>query len=111
MTVYLKENTRPENDVLIIGNISWYYLLADRKTENRFFYQLPPAEISDQLRDEFYQELRQKPSDWIVLPGYPEDRDRMDDALGGLRNFLETNEGYRREDYDDFEIYIGSSLK
>ena len=111
LTVYLKENTRPENDVLIIGNSSWYYLLADRKTENRFFYQLPPAEISDQLRDEFYQELRRKPSDWIVLPGYPEDRDRMDDALGGLRNFLETNEGYRREDYDDFEIYIGSSLK
>ena len=68
-------------------------------------------EISDGLRDDFYEELRQKPSDWIALPGTPEDRDRIDDALGGLRSFLESDEGYQREEYDDFEIYIGSSLR
>ena len=111
LTAYLKENTNAEDDVLIIGNSSWYYLLADRKTENRFFYQLPPVEISDRLRDEFYEELRQKQSDWIALPGSLEDRDRMDDSLGGLRNFLETEAGYRREDHDDFEVYIGSSIE
>ena len=111
LTAYLKENTDAEDDVLIIGNSSWYYLLTDRKTENRYFYQLPPLEISDRLREDFYKELLQKPADWIVLPGYPEDRDRMDDALGGLRSFLETDAGYHREDYDDFEIYIGSSIK
>ena len=111
LTAYLKENTDAEDDVLIIGNSSWYYLMADRKTENRFFYQLPPVEISDGLRDEFYEELRQKPSDWIALPGTPEDRDRMDDALGGLRHYLEADAGYQREEYDDFELYIGSSLK
>lgn len=111
LTAYLKENTNAEDDVLIIGNSSWYYLLSDRKTENRFFYQLPPMEISDGLRDDFYEELRQKPSDWIALPGTPEDRDRIDDALGGLRSFLESDEGYQREEYDDFEIYIGSSLR
>ncbi len=111
LTAYLKDNTGTEDDVLIIGNSSWYYLLADRKTENRFFYQLPPMEISEQLRDDFYEELRQRPSDWIILPGYPEDRDRMDDALGGLRHFLETDAGYQREDYDDFEVYFGSSIE
>ena len=111
LTAYLKDNTATEDDVLIIGNSSWYYLLADRKTENRFFYQLPPMEISEQLRDDFYEELRQRPSDWIILPGYPEDRDRMDDALGGLRSFLETDAGYQREDYDDFEVYFGSSIE
>lgn len=111
LTAYLKENTDAEDDVLIIGNSSWYYLMADRKTENRFFYQLPPVEISDGLRDEFYEELRQKPSDWIALPGTPEDRDRMDDALGGLRHYLEADAGYQREEYDDFELYIGSSFK
>ena len=111
LTAYLKENTNAEDDVLIIGNSSWYYLLSDRKTENRFFYQLPPMEISDGLRDDFYEELRRKPSDWIALPGTPEDRDRIDDALGGLRSFLESDEGYQREEYEDFEIYIGSSLR
>ena len=104
------EEARPLK-VLVIGNSSWYYLLSGRKTENRFFYQLPPMEISDGLRDYFYEELRQKPSDWIALPGTPEDRDRIDDALGGLRSFLESDEGYQREEYDDFEIYIGSSLR
>ena len=111
LTAYLKENTEAEDDVLIIGNSSWYYLLSDRKTENRYFYQLPPLEISDGLREDFYKELLQKPADWIVLPGYPEDRDRMDDALGGLRSFLETDAGYQREDHDDFEIFIESSIK
>ena len=111
LTAYLKENTEAEDDVLIIGNSSWYYLLTDRKTENRYFYQLPPLEISEVHRDDFYEELRQKPSDWIALPGYREERDWMNEALGGLRSFLETDAGYRREDYDEFEIYIGSSIK
>ena len=108
LTSYLKENTGAEDDVLVIGNSSWYYLLADRKTENRFFYQLPPMEISDQLRDEFYEELRQKPADCVVLPGYREDRERMDNLLGGIRSFLETETGYQREEYDDFEVYLRS---
>ena len=111
LTAYLKENTTAKDDVLVIGNSCWYYLLADRKTENRYFYQLPPMEISASLREDFYKELRQKPSDCIVLPGYREDRDRADDALGGLRSFLESKAGYQRENYDDFEVYFGSSTK
>ena len=110
LTAYLKENTTAEDDVLVIGNSSWYYLLADRKTQNRFFYQLPPLEISDQLRDEFYEELRQKPADCIVLPGWQEDRDRTDNLLGGIRGVLE-EDGYRREEYDEFEAYFRSSIK
>ena len=111
ITAYLKENTTAEDDVLVVGNSCWYYLLADRKTENRYFYQLPPMEISASLREDFYKELRQKPPDCIVLPGYREDRDRMDDALGKLRSFLESEAGYQRENYDDFEVYFGSSTK
>ena len=110
LTAYLKENTTAEDDVLVIGNSSWYYLLADRKTQNRFFYQLPPLEISDQLRDEFYEELRQKPADCIVLPGWQEDRDRTDNLLGGIRGVLE-EDGYRKEEYDEFEAFFRSSIK
>ena len=111
LTAYLKENTKAEDNVLIVGNSCWYYLLADRKTENRYFYQLPPMEISANLRDDFYEELRQNPADCIALPGYREDRDRVDDALGGLRSFLEAEGGYQRENYDDFEVYFESSIK
>lgn len=108
VTAYLKEKTEPNDDVLIIGNSSWYYLLADRKTENRFFYQLPPVEISETLRNAFYNQLLQHPSDYIVLPGVQEDRDWMNEKLGGLRKYLESEAGsvYRHETSDEFEVYI-----
>lgn len=108
VTAYLKKKTEIEDDVLVIGNSSWYYLLADRKTENRFFYQLPPMEISDELREAFFEELEEKPSDYVLLPGYREERDWMNEQLGGIRSWLETQSGldYEREEYEDFEVYI-----
>ena len=111
ITAYLKENTTAEDDVLVVGNSCWYYLLTDRKTENRYFYQLPPLEISASLRGDFYEELLRKPSDCIILPGCQEDRNWMNEALGGLRSFLEAEGGYQRENYDDFEVYFRSSIK
>ena len=107
------QSTREKHidDVLVVGNSCWYYLLTDRKTENRYFYQLPPLEISASLRGDFYEELLRKPSDCIILPGCQEDRNWMNEALGGLRSFLEAEGGYQRENYDDFEVYFRSSIK
>lgn len=108
VTTYLKENTSVEDDVLILGNSSWYYLLADRKTENRFFYQLPPMEISIELRDAFLQELQQYPSDCILIPGGWEERDWINEMLGDVRMQLEELSGnqFQKEVFDEFEVYI-----
>ena len=48
------------------GNNAWLYLDADRSTKNRYFYQTPPIEISQTLREDFLRELREHPSDVIV---------------------------------------------
>ena len=65
---WLKKNTVEKDDVLILGNDAWIYLASDRTTENRYFYQMPPIEISDEIRRDFVQELQYHPSDVIIDP-------------------------------------------
>ena len=65
---WMKENTKEKDDVLILGNDVWPYLASDRSTENRFFYQTPPIEISAVIQEEFLKELRDHPSDVILDP-------------------------------------------
>ena len=65
---WMKENTKEKDDVLILGNDVWPYLASDRSTENRFFYQIPPIEISAVIQEEFLKELRNHPSDVILDP-------------------------------------------
>ena len=108
LTLWLQENTKEDDDVLVLGKSLGYYIQADRKTDNRFFYQLPPLEISSTLREEFKEELLQHPSDCIVIPGDAEARDRtkekLEDAWQTLEQLTETD--YIREEYDLFEVYI-----
>lgn len=80
---WLKENTKKEDNVLILGNDVWPYLASDRATENRFFYQTPPIEISTVIQKEFLKELQDHPSDVIL------------DPMGGA----EQAEGWRGEVY------------
>ncbi len=101
----LLERTAPEDDVLVLGNSCWYYLEADRKTENRFFYQLPPLEISDELCAAFESELDRVPPDAILLPGSEEEREWTDIRLKGIREKL-LNDAYSSELFDDFELFI-----
>ena len=40
---YLEENTEATDNVLVLGNNVWCYLLADRKTSNPFFLSAAAA--------------------------------------------------------------------
>ena len=103
----LLERTGPEDDVLVLGNHCWYYLAADRKTENRFFYQLPPLEISDELYAAFEEELNRHPPDAVLLPGKEEEREWTDIRLKGIRQKL-LNRAYSEELYNGFALYTCS---
>ena len=81
----LQSRTKPDDDVLVLGNNAWLYLDAGRSTKNRYFYQTPPIEISDELRGDFLQELCEYPSDVVV--SYDGD-------------FSEADEGWRSEVYE-----------
>ena len=90
---YIQKQTAEDDDVLILGNSCWYYLMTERKTENRFFYQLPPAEISAEIYDGFIKELTEHPSKLVVLPGVSVERESIDISLKGIREKLFEN-GY-----------------
>ena len=66
VSALLQGHTEADEDVLALGNNAWLYLDADRSTKNRYFYQTPPIEISQTLREDFLRELREHPSDVIV---------------------------------------------
>ena len=50
------------------------YLLSGRNTNNKFFYQIPPVNISDDLYSEFLNELSENESDYIVISGQKAER-------------------------------------
>jgi len=99
---WLKENTDRNDDVLMLGNDAWSYLSADRETGNRFFYQVPPIEISDALCSDFLQELQKHPSDVILDPtGYS-------DQAEGWQGVVYTQllrQGYTYQQTSSFSVY------
>ena len=102
---YIKAVTERDDDVLILGNSCWYYLLTERKTDNRFFYQLPPLEISEELYYEFEKELTANPSKLVLIPGSIEERERTDTSLRGIRQVL-LAKGYQSEEFETFEALL-----
>ena len=104
---YLTEQTEETDDVLIIGNYAWPYLAADRTTQNRFFFQWPPIQVSDELYREFLAELNQHPSDFIILAEH-ENAELKIPGEGKIDNMLVmlTDQGYQKEQHEGFSAYI-----
>ena len=101
---YLKDYTQPEDDILVLGNNAWVYLAANRKTENPFFYQSPPIEISDTIYQAFLDALNQFPSDYIITTfGETEvvySGAHLSEVCSKLSSF-----GYQYEDHGSFGVY------
>ena len=108
---YLKENTTEDDSVLIIGNYAWPYIAADRTTENRFFFQWPPIDVSDELYEEFLTELESHPSDVVILPE-EENAELQIPGEGKIDHTLDLLEemGYRKEQHDGFRVYLAPEL-
>ena len=101
---YLINNTVSEDDVLVLGNNAWIYLAAERKTENPFFYQSPPIEISDALYHEFIGELERNPSSYIVTTFGETEVLYQGARLSQICSML-TDFGYQYTDYGSFGVY------
>ena len=103
---FLREETLPEENILILGNSCRYYLLAERGTSCRFFYQTPPIELSEELYLAFIDELKANPPDRIIIP-YGEDAEnlsgtRMISMIGDLRETARYDEQFSNA----FEVVV-----
>ena len=58
--LYIKENTDKNDSVLQIGNEINLYILSDRQYNGKYFYQLPVALYSEEITNEFLNELNNK---------------------------------------------------
>ena len=109
LTQYIKDNSSKEDDVLIVGNDSKYYLLADRYTKNKYFYQTPPIKINDEIYEDFMCELDRCQSDLIIVMGTKEECLEREDNLGRVYQYLEmkAEEGtYECQTFGHYYVYI-----
>ena len=105
---YLIENTSEEDDVLIVGNDVKYYLLADRSTDNKYFYQTPPIKLSDEVYQGFMEEVERCQSDTIVVMGNKSECLEREDNLGRACSYFENQalDGkYLCQEFENYYIY------
>lgn len=104
---YFTKETSTDDDVLILGNDVNYYLQTNRSTNNKFFYQYPPIEVSEKIYAEFIEQLNDKPSDYIIdIANNPF---RSSESYKSILKYLneECDKGnYELVSYDKFQIYI-----
>ncbi|MDD6157391.1 MAG: hypothetical protein PUB52_10295 [Lachnospiraceae bacterium] len=108
MARYFQEKTTAEDNVLIIGNACRGYLEGGRETTNRFFYQTPPINISDELYQEFVAELEKERPDTVVVVGTKENLLAQDNNLASACRLFEkyVEKGvYCTEEKDTFFAY------
>lgn len=58
VSLYVKNNTNENDNVLQIGNETNIYVLANRQYKGKYFYQLPVALYSEEIVNEFLEELK-----------------------------------------------------
>ena len=106
----MRENTAPDDDVLVVGSRARIYLLGDRYTRNRFIYQGTLLQTNDALYEEFLDEMEIHPSDVILVAG---SGGRSEDLASGgslARVYRHLDDMYRAgkftlEEYDTFYVY------
>ena len=105
---YLTENTSEDADVLVIGNAVKINNYSGRRTGNKFFYQFPPMNVSDKLCDEFFEQLKDNPPDYIIDLAENENYYKGDNyqrITEYLHDVCE-NGTYKVEGYKSYTVYI-----
>ncbi len=108
MVRFICERSEETDNVLIIGNTCYGYLQSGRTTTNRFFYQTPPINISDDLCDEFIQELQDDYPKLVIVKDKKENWVNENGNLERVVELLEeetVNGKYIFIEQDDFCAY------
>ena len=107
---YLHTNTKETDDVLFTGNVAAYYIDYNRRTNNKYFYQLPPVDMDNSIYEEFIAEFEENLSDYIVID--KADYEYYTTKFPIYKTFVsyldrKCEEGiYRLEEYADFNVYV-----
>ena len=106
---YITDVSSEDDDVLVIGNDVSYYFKFNRGTENKFFYQTPPIEVSDEIYEQFIEEMKEHPSDFIVTrkQKHTEEEPSAEALIiNGLWHEYDTTGLYDLKELDDYYIFV-----
>lgn len=108
IAAYIEENTADTDEILVLGNSCRYYLESGRKASDRFFYQTPPINVSEDLFDEFMEGFREERPALIIIIGDKEDMKNAEPAVAQICEQLEAWESdgtYVYTQKDDYGIF------
>ena len=78
---YIKENTEPNDKILVVGNENKIYTLSERLAASKYSYQHPIINVGEEIKKEFYTEIDKNPPKIIVMVS----------EVIGMKDYLKTN--------------------
>lgn len=92
---FVLTNTSENDDVLFIGNNVRYNLFTNRNTRNKYVYQTPPIDLSENVYNDFIDEILKIKSDYIV---FVEKNENIHSVLSNIQE-------YKHFEYDKFCVF------
>jgi hypothetical protein len=64
---FIDENSTQDDTVSVVGNQCVIYLFTERESASKYIYQLPPATVSEKIKNEYIADMRNmKP--YLIMP-------------------------------------------
>ena len=104
MIIFLEKKTKPEDDVLMLGFDMRIYIVAERYTKQRFFYQLPIVLTNPSFLEEFLQSMELNLPDCIIVSEYFKNFLNNDNKFSSLKKILENH--YQVVEFKNDDVYI-----
>lgn len=96
--VALMEGVKPNDEVLILGNDCKYYLLSNKLTLMKYFYQYPPCSCSKYIYDDFLRDFKHTMPKYVVV-GSEKKYNLSVSLIKWMCSFLITDEEYEEVKY------------
>lgn len=106
LTKYVKEITNPDDRILVLGNECNIYLLTERTTDCKYFYQVPIVDFDESIIDDTINEIDQKKPKVIILKitDYEIVQDKFYDYNNKSNAYKKVNEFFYRCRYEIYEL-------
>lgn len=97
---YIKNSTSKDDKILVLGNDCNIYLLAERSTDCKYFYQVPIMQIDPTIGDNTLEEIDKKKPKLIITANI------YQDFVERFKEHVKENNSYHLVYvYNTFEVY------
>lgn len=84
---YVKNNTKEDDLISVFGNSNYIYNLTNRRSASKYSYQIPIADISKEIADEYFNDLLVNKPKIIII----DINEKYINLINFMNTFLENN--------------------